>query len=172
MSSGLSRTSAFEYNVRFLPVFGACFLIALLATPAAAVQPPQTGRVKPSLDIRIPDDLEQRKGFRMRTPTAAQLALADAFRAEIEGLTLRWDGMAGSPRWVAAPAGSTLSSPHPGTPEEAARDFLRHRAGLLGIPPAIIHLLEVSSVVPAKGGGAHVYFNQRVDRIEVFGGRA
>ena len=89
--------------------------------PSFAVQVPDSGP-KADLDIRLPTPDEARAGFRLRTPTAEQLAAADQLSREVPGLTLRWDGMSASPKWLAGPPGKALSASGGADPESAARD--------------------------------------------------
>ena len=118
------------------------------AATSVAVQLPQR-KPKSDLDVRLPDDEESKGAFRLRTATAAQVAAADKLKREVPGLTLRWDGMSGSPKWLAAPLGKSLSAPSKLPPESAARSFLRLRAPLLGLEAREIDQLELTSTVPA-----------------------
>jgi hypothetical protein len=155
--------------------------VALVATALVTVSstssaqdrrfvPAESG--KPGLDVRLPFDPEDRGGFVMREPSVTQRALADALRAEFPGLALRWDGVSGAPKWIAAPPGESLSSPATGDPEEVARQFLRSRAALFGLAPREVDRLRVTGVVPGRGGGSHVYFTQTAAGLELFDGRA
>ena len=120
--------------------------------PALAFQPGGTGE-KPALDVRLPATYAARAGWVMRAPTPVQLATADALRAAAPDLSLHWDGMSGSPAWIAAPPGLALSAPYPGTPDEAARTFLRANASLFGLTPREVDQLRHASTIPARMAG-------------------
>jgi extracellular elastinolytic metalloproteinase len=148
---------------RFL-VLAFCLATAAFG-PALAVQFPESGP-KADLDVRF-----EAGGGLLKAPTAAQLGAAEALRSELPGLTMRWDGVSGSPRWLAAPAGRALSAPSRLDPESAARVFFEARAVLFGMTRAEMTQLEFTSSVPAPEGGTHLYFTQRIDGLEVYGGR-
>ena len=80
--------------------------LTLSGTALAARIPGQPP--KPDLDIRLPADEKDRGGFVMRTPTITQRSLAGVLEAEIRGLTLRWDGMSGAPKWMSASPGRRI----------------------------------------------------------------
>lgn len=125
----------------------------------------------PDFDVRLPTGPAARDGFILRRPAGAQLAEAGVLEAALPGLTLRWDGMSGSPRWLAAPSGLALTAPSAKKPEEAAREFLAGRARLFGLgPPAMDQGLRATSSV-LMAGGAHVHFQQMIEELEVHGGR-
>ncbi len=147
-------------------------LFGLLSIVSASVFSADSGGAwsKEDLDVRLPATTS-RGGFVMRRPTAEQLAGAGRVASEVPGLTLRWDGISGAPKWIAAPPGLALSAPAPGSPEDVARLFLRKQSGLLGLLPEEIDRLRVSSVVPGVSGGAHVHFVQVVAGLDVFDGR-
>jgi extracellular elastinolytic metalloproteinase len=86
-------------------------------------------------------------------------------------MTLRWDGLSASPKWLAAPPGESLSEPSGLEPEAAARAYLELHADLLGITKLEIADLELTSAVPARGDGVHLYFTQRLGGLEVYEGR-
>jgi extracellular elastinolytic metalloproteinase len=136
-------------------------------TAAFAVQFPDRGP-KPDSDVRLADDGPRTP---LRMPTPAQRSAAESLARRLPGLSLRWDGMSGSPKWLAAPPGAVLSDPRGASAETAARDFLRASSNLLGLTPTEIASLELTSSVSAPDGGAHLYFTQRVDGLEVYGGR-
>jgi extracellular elastinolytic metalloproteinase len=136
-------------------------------TAAFAVQFPDRGP-KPDVDVRLGDDGPRTP---LRMPTLDQRSAAESLARRLPGLSLRWDGMSGSPKWLAAPPGEVLSRPRDASPEIAAREFLGASSDLLGLTPAEIAGLELTSMVSAPDGGAHFYFTQRVDGLEVHGGR-
>ena len=140
----------------------------LVALPARAVQPPRT-TPRGNLDVRG----EGRGQGLLRAPGAGQRAAAAALEAAVPDLTLRWDGLAGSPRWVAAPPGGALAEAASSDPEQSARAFLLEHARLFGLSPAEVQALRTASVVPSSSAGAvHVAFVQVVDGIDVHQGRA
>ena len=144
--------------------------LAMLAPlfPAFAFQPGGTVE-KPALDVRLPATDAARAEWVMRAPTLAQLASGDALRAAIPDLTMYWDGMSGSPAWVAAPPGLALSAPFPGIPEVAARAFLRANATLFGLTPREVDRLRHASTIPGANGWSHVHFAQMMAGLDVFG---
>ncbi len=149
------------------------FILCILfvgAIPFAFHAPENKG--KANFDIRLPADFNERGTFVLRSPSYAQLFFADTLRQQIPGLILRWDGMSGSPKWMAAPPGGTLSTPMQGKPEDIARAFLADNATLFGLTRHEVDQLEMTSIVPTTDGGANVYFKQRAFRLEVWGGRA
>ncbi len=77
--------------------------------------------------------------------------------------------MSGSPAWIAAPPGQALSAPFPGTPEDAARAFLRANASLFGLTPREVDRLRHASTIPGANGWSHVHFAQTVAGLDVFG---
>ncbi|MDX1389956.1 MAG: M36 family metallopeptidase, partial [Acidobacteriota bacterium] len=79
--------------------------------------------------------------------------------------------MSGSPRWLAAAPGEALSAARPGSFEQAARAFMRSNADLFGLASGEIDQLDLTSTVPAPDGGAHLYFTQRIEGLEVYEGR-
>ena len=147
-------------NARWLAAFF-CICVVVSLSPARAVQYPDRG---PKLDLDVRVSLSS-------APTPLQLAAAEYLRTERPGMTLRWDGPSASPKWLAAPAGEVLSAPSRLAPEEATRAFFESHADLLGITKLEIADLELTSAVPARGGGVHLYFTQRLGGLEVYEGR-
>jgi hypothetical protein len=139
-------------------------LLGLVPASAAAFRRPDRVE-RPDVDVRLPASVEERGAFALRRPSIEQLALAEALARELPGLTLRWDGMAASPRWISAPPGATLSGPMAGPPEVVARAFLRTRAALFGLSPREAGELAVTSVVPGPDGAARVHLAQRIAGI-------
>lgn len=140
-------------------------VLALSATCALAVV--RTEGPLPPVDVRDSGDRGERPGV-MRSPTLAQHAAAAALDAEFPGSTLRWNVRAGSPKWMAAPAGTFFSGPSDLGPESAARAFFDARTDLFGLSRTRLRELRLSSVVPAPDGGAHVHFSQEIAGLEVF----
>ena len=89
-------------SVVVFAALGAAFL-----APAHAVRRPVDGG-KPDLDIRRPQTRADRAGFVMRSPTADQHGHAARLADAVPGLVLRWDGMSGSPTWLASRLGEPL----------------------------------------------------------------
>ncbi len=127
--------------------------------------------VKPDFDTRLPAANGERQGFVLRQPTPTQQRAAEDLARQMPGLTMRWDGMSGSPKWIAATLGASLSPPSSAAPEVIARSLLRSHADLLGLRPDEVEALRVSSIVPGAGG-AHVHFAQTAGGLEVVGGGA
>jgi hypothetical protein len=111
-------------------------------------------------------------GTNLRFASKRQLLAADELKKEIPGLSVQWSSMSGAPRWLSALAGKPISAPREGSSEAIARAFLDAHFDLFGLSRSQIDELELTSSVPAPGGGSHVYFLQRVGGIEVYGGRA
>jgi extracellular elastinolytic metalloproteinase len=155
----------------FVYKFVALLAIFLAGSMAFAFRAPDNPG-KPNFDIRLPVDFDESGGFVFRSPSPTQLFFAEALRQQIPGLILRWDGMSGSVKWIAAPAVSSLSAPMSGKPEDVARAFLKHNAILFGLNQREVEQLEATGAVPTPDGGANVYFKQRIARFEVWGGRA
>ena len=154
---------------RALPV-ALIFLVAFIPSTPADEEGGSPG--KPNLDVRWPGDEKARASFVLRPPSLARRIPAETLKHEIPAARLRWDGLSGSPKWIAAPPGSALSAPKSGAPEDVARAFLHSRKALFGLHPAEVGQLRVTSVVRAPDGGAHVYFTQTMGGLEVYGGRA
>jgi hypothetical protein len=138
-----------------------------LCAIAVAAQPR-----RPDLDTRLPEDERSRGGFTMRMQTLDQQRVAERLARIEPGLTLRWNGLSGSPKWIAARPERTLSTPSGTTPEERARGWMRGNASLFGLDPEEIDALRTIVRAPAQGGGAHVRFKQIAQGLEVFGGGA
>jgi len=138
-----------------------------LPTAARALREPGKGPL-PDLDVRLPGRAAHGEALVLRHPTAAQRAAARAWALAEPGLVLRWDVRSASPKWIALAGGRSLSPASPGNPTALARGFFRDHAALIGLAAGEIDALEVSSVVPAPDGGAHVHFRQTVRGLEVF----
>jgi len=147
-------------------------IVALSSVSALDARRSPEPQGKPNLDVRVPSQAADRAGFVMRAPTSTQLALAQALALEVPEVTLRWDGVSGSPKWIAAPTGRSLSPPMAGDPEKIARLFFRSHAALFGLEPDEVDGLRATSTIPAPDGGWHVRFTQTADELEVFDGRA
>ena len=146
----------------------AALVLSLVSVPSVASGPAQQIG-KPPLDVRLPAADAARAGWVMREPAPLQRAAAEALRAAVPGVTLRWDGLSGAPKWIGAPAGATLSAPLAGTPEEAARAFLQANAALYGLTGREVEQLRVFAKIPGASGDVHVHFVQVAGGLEVFG---
>jgi hypothetical protein len=144
-------------------------LLAILLSPDALARRPGERPGKPDLDTRLPATVVERGGFVMREPTALQRMAAETLAAEVPGVTRRWDGMSGAPKWIAGAPGSSLSDPAEGSPESIALAFLRTRSTLFGLERRAIERLKLSSIVHAGDGGSYVHFYQTSAGIEIFG---
>lgn len=147
----------------------ACFLSLSFLTGPTRAEQPGASPAPPVFDSRLPAEESARGGFVLRAPTGRQLARAAELAARSPGLTLRWDGISGAPKWLAAGPREWLSPPRTGSPEETARAFLLDHAELIGLRPATLSLLEVTDVVSSRGGSRHVHFVQRYGPLEVHG---
>ena len=126
---------------------------------------------KPDLDIRTPRVSSLGGQYPMREPSVLQRTELEQLRQGRPGLVIRWDGMSGSPRWIADITGQPLSRGDPDAAEQTARAFLLRHSGLLGLRRGEIDQLRLSSAVPAGDGGVHLYFVQEVGELEVYQGR-
>lgn len=144
---------------------GAAVILAQSSTSGSEFSP------KPDFDARLVQTAGGTPSPSLRTPTVLQLAAAEKLAREVPGLTLRWDGMSGSPRWIAGPPGTSLFLPSPGPPEKIARNLLGTHAALFGLTPREMDELQLSSIVPSAGG-IHIHFDQKAYGFRVLGGGA
>jgi hypothetical protein len=96
-------------------------------------------------------------------------ALAGATERTTAARFTRWEG--DLPRSIVAPLDGALSAPHAGTPESAARAFLRDERELFGLSERDLADLELTSSVRGPAGSTHLYFRQTIGGIEVYQGR-
>jgi len=147
----------------------ASVVLALTLAAGASARRPVERPGKRDLDRRLPTHAEGRGGFVMREPTPDQRAAAAELVSGLGDVRLRWDGMSGAPKWIAAAPDSCLAPPATGRPEAIARGFLRGHSRLFGLAAPAIERLETVSVVPAGDGGSYVHLIQQIGGIEVFG---
>src|SRR4029450_11682479 len=153
-----TRSEAGEWPGRCVPAFGGSVMTArtrrvlvlltasmALCAIAVAAQPR-----RPDLDTRLPEDERSRGGFTMRMQTLDQQRVAERLARIEPGLTLRWNGLSGSPKWIAARPERTLSTPSGTTPEERARGWMRGNASLFGLDPEEIDALRTIVRAPAQ----------------------
>jgi extracellular elastinolytic metalloproteinase len=142
------------------------FLLLITGTVTAAQV--MIGETKGESDIRI---VREDPATELRSPEDSQRVAADRLFEISPGAVLRWDGISGSPRWLAGAHGKPLSPTSDLRPEAAARVFLGEHRALFALRGDEIDELELTSAVPAPSGGTHLYFTQRIAGISVFGGR-
>jgi extracellular elastinolytic metalloproteinase len=85
------------------------------------------------------------------------------------GAVVSWEE--GRIRTIAPSPSEALSAPRAGTPEAAARAFLRDERELFGLSERELAGLELTSSVRGAGEWTHLYFQQTVGGLEVYQGR-
>ncbi|MCP3979118.1 MAG: hypothetical protein GY716_07270 [bacterium] len=143
-------------------------LLALCVVPATGGEFPEAGPEE-DVDVRR-ESLAESGSAALRAPTAPQVSAAARWRRERPDLELRWDGMSGAPRSIAA-GGRALTAPDARSPAEIVAEFVGRHAELFGLLSGEIAGLVPTSSVPAAGGGTHLYFKQTVGGIDVDQGR-
>lgn len=160
---------------------------ALLAmTPVAqAFREPEPGTLLPDYDARLDPSMRRAaaigaaaSGAKGSVLVAGPVAEPGADRhAALKALenaagttiAVRWSPVTGSPGLLMPRAGF-LSAPDARAPESIAREFvLRHRA-LWRLDEEDVARLETTSVIPIPGGGAMIWFEQRISGLDVLHG--
>lgn len=132
-------------------------VVSILATPTAGAEPADPGE----------QEFDARQQRVTRGQSTETVALAKGQKALV-----RLDPASGTVGSI-LPLGTALTERrHPGfDPIEVARSFVRDNAELWRLDTGQLVGLEVASVVSSpRGAATHVWLQQRVDGIEVFGG--
>jgi hypothetical protein len=148
--------------------------LALSTTASAQTLPTGNGGSppgKPDLDVRLPDAVEDRRGFVLREPGMRREAALLRLRQLRPALSVRWDGMSGSPKRLASRDGGGIAAPAAGEPRDLARAFVAAHADLFGLDLAEVRALRPTSSIGLKSGSHVVYFTQTAGGLDTFDGR-
>ncbi len=152
-------------------------LTGLLAPLLAVFAPaPTLGQVRPAspgapdFDVRA---LERRglRSLAQPATTGPQASALEALRGEQADLVVRWSAITGGARHLHA-YGRPLTAPLADTADAAALRFVREQAPLLALGVEdVAGLVVARSYRSSHNNAGHVFLQQQVDGIDVFGAR-
>jgi hypothetical protein len=157
-----------EQVVRRCRPIGRAAVFALLAAAAPATAQVRNPNAAPDLDAR--GAISRALAERPASATAGQDAALAALRASAPSLRVRWSALTGAPSRIYFERGIDLLSSR--APQAAARAFIERNLALLNLGPDDVRELPLTGdFASANNGIRHLAFQQRVNGMDVFGGR-